>query len=160
MRSRTVSGGGGCWQHDSRLRNCSITQRNNTNARENITSARERISQGHVQTGGGLLFRGSPCIIVFYLHYLGAGLLSQYSVWLRTGRPGDRGSIPGGGKMIFFSNLLCPDRFWGPPNLSNGYWGYLTEDKARPGRDADHTPNQCRGREWVGVMPPHPAAPP
>jgi hypothetical protein len=29
------------------------------------------------------------------------GCLSQYSVWLRTGRPGDRGSIPGGGERIF-----------------------------------------------------------
>jgi hypothetical protein len=28
----------------------------------------------------------------------GAGLLSPYSVWLRIGRPGDRGSIPGRGK--------------------------------------------------------------
>jgi hypothetical protein len=27
--------------------------------------------------------------------------LSQYSVWLRAGRPGDRGSIPGRGEMIF-----------------------------------------------------------
>jgi hypothetical protein len=27
--------------------------------------------------------------------------LSQYSVWLRAGRPGDRGSIPGGGERIF-----------------------------------------------------------
>jgi hypothetical protein len=26
---------------------------------------------------------------------------SQYSVWLRAGRPGDRGSIPGRGKRIF-----------------------------------------------------------
>jgi hypothetical protein len=24
-----------------------------------------------------------------------------YSVWLRAGRPGDRGSIPGSGKIIF-----------------------------------------------------------
>jgi hypothetical protein len=30
-----------------------------------------------------------------------AGYLSQYSVWLRTGRPGDRDSIPGRGKMVF-----------------------------------------------------------
>jgi hypothetical protein len=27
--------------------------------------------------------------------------LSQYRVWLRAGRPGDRGSIPGRGKRIF-----------------------------------------------------------
>jgi hypothetical protein len=30
-----------------------------------------------------------------------AGQLSQYSVWLRTGQPGDRGSIPGRGERIF-----------------------------------------------------------
>jgi hypothetical protein len=31
--------------------------------------------------------------------FIGAGVaVSQYSVWLRTGRPGDRGSIPGRGK--------------------------------------------------------------
>jgi hypothetical protein len=35
------------------LTNCSITQRN--------ILTPERISQGHVQTGGGLLFRGPPC---------------------------------------------------------------------------------------------------
>jgi hypothetical protein len=26
---------------------------------------------------------------------VGAGQISHYSVWLRSGRPGDRGSIPG-----------------------------------------------------------------
>jgi hypothetical protein len=26
----------------------------------------------------------------------------------------------------------------------------------RPGRDADHSPHQCRGREWVGAIPPLP----
>jgi hypothetical protein len=49
--------------------------------------------------------------------------LSQYSVWLRAGQPGDRGSIPGGGKG-FFLYPLCPDRLWGPPSLLyNGYRG-------------------------------------
>jgi len=33
----------------------------------------------------------------------------MYSVWLRTGRLGDRGSIPGGGKEDF-SSSVCPDR--------------------------------------------------
>jgi hypothetical protein len=32
---------------------------------------------------------------------VGAGQLSQYSVWLRAGRPGDQGSIPGRGERIF-----------------------------------------------------------
>jgi hypothetical protein len=34
--------------------------------------------------------------------------LSQYSVWLRAGPPGDRGSIPSRGEWIF-PVTLCPD---------------------------------------------------
>jgi hypothetical protein len=30
--------------------------------------------------------------------------VAQYSVWLRAGRPGDRGSISNRGQMIFFSS--------------------------------------------------------
>jgi hypothetical protein len=33
------------------------------------------------------------------------GQFSQYSVWLWTGQPGDRGSIPGRGKKGFSSTL-------------------------------------------------------
>jgi hypothetical protein len=52
----------------------------------------------------------------------------------------DRGSIPGRGKGFFLSPL-CPDRLWGPPNLLyNGYRGSFPRGKARPGRDADHSP--------------------
>jgi hypothetical protein len=50
-------------------------------------------------------------------------MILKYSVWLRAGRPGDRGSIPSGGKG-FFLYPLCPDRLWGPPSLLyNGYRG-------------------------------------
>jgi hypothetical protein len=72
-------------------------------------------------------------IIFIYILYkytvsidIGAGG-AQYSIWLRTGLPGDRGSIPGRGKD--FSSSLCSDRLWGPPSLLyNGYresfpWG-------------------------------------
>jgi hypothetical protein len=54
-RSRPARGGGGVEILTARLlTNCStITQRN--------ILTPERISQGHVQTAGGLLFRGSPC---------------------------------------------------------------------------------------------------
>jgi hypothetical protein len=49
------------------------------------------------------------------------GYLSQYSVCLRAGRPGDRVSIPGRDKG-FFLYPLCPDRLWGPRSLLyNGY---------------------------------------
>jgi hypothetical protein len=42
---------------------------------------------------------------VLYLKLPDPGYLSHYSVWLRTGRPGDRGSIPGRGKRFFL--YLC-----------------------------------------------------
>jgi hypothetical protein len=36
---------------------------------------------------------------------------------------------------------LCPDRLWGPPSLLyNGYRGPFPEAKARPERDANHSP--------------------
>jgi hypothetical protein len=45
----------------------------------------------------------SACFLVALLKTLRSTLvyLRQYSVWLRTGRPHDRGSIPGRGKRIF-----------------------------------------------------------
>jgi hypothetical protein len=46
----------------------------------------------------------------------------------------------------FFLQRLCPDRFWGPPSLLyNGYRGFFPGGKARPGRDADHTPPSTTG---------------
>jgi hypothetical protein len=46
-----------------------------------------------------------------------------------------------GGKG-FFLYPLCPDRLWGPPSLlSNGYRGPYPRGKARPRRDADHSPH-------------------
>jgi hypothetical protein len=40
-----------------------------------------------------------------------------------------------------FSSSLCPDRHWGPTSLLyNGYRGSFPPGKARPGRDADHSP--------------------
>jgi hypothetical protein len=51
----------------------------------------------------------------------GAGWLSQHSVWLRTGRLGHRGSIPGRDERTF--PLACVSRpAQGPPSLLyNGY---------------------------------------
>jgi hypothetical protein len=41
----------------------------------------------------------------------------------------------------FFLLPLCPDQLWGLPSLLyNGYRGSFPGGKARPGRDADHSP--------------------
>jgi hypothetical protein len=66
--------------------------------------------------------------------------ICQYSVWLRTGRPGDRGSIPGRGKD--FSSNLCVQTGSGahPASCTMGTGDTFPGGKARPGRDADHSP--------------------
>jgi hypothetical protein len=52
----------------------------------------------------------------------------------------DQGLIPDRSKIFFFQPLR-PDRLWGPPSfLFNGYRGSFPRGKARPGRDADHSP--------------------
>jgi hypothetical protein len=52
----------------------------------------------------------------------------------------DRGSIPDRGRG-FFLQPLRPDRLWGQPSLLySGYRGSFPGGKARPGRDADHSP--------------------
>jgi hypothetical protein len=44
--------------------------------------------------------------------------------------------------LVFVSYIINTDRLWGPPSLLyNGYRGVLSPGvKARPGRDADHSP--------------------
>jgi hypothetical protein len=71
----------------------------------------------------------------FYIY----GLFVILGVWLRTGRPADRGSIPGAGRDDF-SSSLCPDRFWVlPASCTMGTGGRFPGGKARPGRDAEHS---------------------
>jgi hypothetical protein len=69
-----------------------------------------------------------------------ARLLSQYSVSLRAGRPGDRGSIPAGAKD--FSCSLCVQTGSGahPTSCTMGTGVPFPRAKSRLGRDADHLP--------------------
>jgi hypothetical protein len=73
-------GGGGEMLTARLLTDCSITQRN--------ILTPERTSQGHVQTGGGLLFRGPPCMIgtskLCPAVFIGCVLLRFYSQNLRS----------------------------------------------------------------------------
>jgi hypothetical protein len=49
-----------------------------------------------------LSFVHITCLYTWYYHIITEpGYLSQYSVWLWTGRPGDRGSIPARCKRLF-----------------------------------------------------------
>jgi hypothetical protein len=79
---------------------------------------------------------------------MGAQVAQSYSVWLRTGRPGDRGSIPGRGKG--FSSSLCVQTGSGahPVHCTMGTGGPFYGAKTRPGRDADHSPYLVP-RSWM-----------
>jgi hypothetical protein len=63
------------------------------------------------------------------------GYLSQCTVWLQAGRPGDRGSTPGRGEMIF---PLASGVH--PASCTVGTGGPFPGTEARPGRDANHSP--------------------
>jgi hypothetical protein len=67
--------------------------------------------------------------------------VTPYSVWLRAGRPGDRDLIPGRGERIFPS-ILCVQTGSGvhPASSTMGTGGPFPGTKARPRRDADHSP--------------------
>jgi hypothetical protein len=74
--------------------------------------------------------------------------LSLYSVWLRTGRPG---FDPPTDAEDFSSNL-CVQTGSGahPASCTMGTGGSFPGGKARPGRDADHSPPSSAEvkKEW------------
>jgi hypothetical protein len=85
-----------------------------------------------------------PFISIFQLPLQSVwdGQRSQNSVWLRTGRPNNRGSIPGRGERIFPVTSM-PRPALGPtqPPVQMGTGGPFPGGKARPRRDADHSPH-------------------
>jgi hypothetical protein len=70
----------------------------------------------------------------------GAGPVQSYSVWLRSGRPDDRGSILRRGKY-FFSTLyvLLTSSGAHPASYPTDVGDPISGDKSRPGREADHS---------------------
>jgi hypothetical protein len=75
--------------------------------------------------------KNSRLLNLFYvLHVVISALKSKSDYRLY-----DRGSIPCRGKW-FFLVALCPDQLWGHP----ASYPVGLEGKARPGRDADHSP--------------------
>jgi hypothetical protein len=75
------------------------------------------------------------------------GSLSQYSVRLRAGRPGDRGSIAGEGERIFpLASVSRPALGPTQPPVQWVPGGPFPGGKARPGRDADHSLLVSRSR--------------
>jgi hypothetical protein len=61
--------------------------------------------------------------------------------WLRTGRPGYRGSIPGRGKKIFpVTSCLQTGSGAHPASCTMGTRSSLAGSKSRLGSDADHSP--------------------
>jgi hypothetical protein len=69
-----------------------------------------------------------------------AGQLSQYSVWLRAGRPGDLCSIPGRGERIFPVASVSRPALGPTQPPVQGAPGSFPGAKTRRGRDADHSP--------------------
>jgi hypothetical protein len=69
-----------------------------------------------------------------------AGYLSHCSVWLRTGRRVIAVRSPADARDI--SSKLCVHTGFGahPASCTMGTGGPFTGSKARPGRDADHSP--------------------
>jgi hypothetical protein len=99
----------------------------------------------HVWNIGALNETTRCCIQDSKPHYLPQCFLHSsycitYSVWLRAGRQGNRGSIPGKGERIFpLASVSIPAVGpTHPPIQCTG--GPCHGAKARPGRDADHSP--------------------
>jgi hypothetical protein len=59
---------------------------------------------------------------------------------LRAGRSGDQGSIPDRGRVFVFSPCVQTGSGAHPTSYPMGTGGSFPGGKARPGRDADHSP--------------------
>jgi hypothetical protein len=85
------------------------------------------------------MYKSENVRIYFMLQYMSKSRVGQYSVWLRAGRPSNRGSIPVKGERIF---PVCVQTGFGahPASCPVGTGGPFPGAKARPGLDADHSP--------------------
>jgi hypothetical protein len=80
---------------------------------------------------------------------LGAGVAQSYSVWLRTGRPGDRGSIPGRSKRIFPLTSVSRPALW-PTQLPVQWVLEVLSPGVKRGRGVTLTTHPYLGpRSWM-----------
>jgi hypothetical protein len=78
--------------------------------------------------------------------------LSQYSVWLQTVRPGDRGSIPGRVERDFSCSLCVQTGSRAhPASCTMGTGGPFPGAKRGRGVTLMTHPIWCRGQEWVEI---------
>jgi hypothetical protein len=53
------------------------------------------------------------------------------------------------GEEFFFSSPQLQYRLWGPSNISNGYWGFISPGVKQPKLEAKHSiPPNAEVKEW------------
>jgi hypothetical protein len=110
---------------------------------ENIScSAIYEIPHNFILSESSLPYSQKPANFVSYIiwWYCISWMSRDSSVGVATSYgPDGRGSIPGRGKIFFFTPQL-PDRISGTPSLlANGYRGDIFQGLRRPGREADQS---------------------
>jgi hypothetical protein len=100
-----------------------------------------------------LCFHGFPKLVPLYQAYLILSKLSQYSVWLRAGRPGDLGSIPGRGETIFPLASVQTNSGANPESCPVGTRGPFPGGKAQPVHNAAPPPASSASRPGRAFTP-------
>jgi hypothetical protein len=90
--------------------------------------------------GRNMLYCVYVCIIIIKLVLTDFHLYTYLFNILRTGRQGDRGSIPGRGERTFPLTSVSRLALAYPASCTMGTGGPFPGGKERPGSDGDHSP--------------------